>query len=472
MTDLAKPVVRSPKRAEAWAKKALARIGGLVPAAAPAPGTPAYNPAWYALTQIWWDPGNSSGLASNTNSGATALSPLLTWQEIQRRYGLWSPQFNNGQSVQIVQMSAQPLPTTDPIFFEPKVTDGGQAILDVVPTALAALATITVNTAKARGAPGTLLTLTLASCPVGVAAGMLAVNSTRSSQAIVDSVGATVVMQQPQTTASLLNTAILPAPVSDDSWTTGDSVQFYVLSRCNLKRWRPMGGDETSALQPCGGSVFEASITDTSGNDNSQYLHGNASACNVLVNCVVNCRTAFSSEAGRGQGLYSVGCSHVGLVQMWSPAAQVYGGAFANGANIDGGGPNTWTNDSIVHGTINANQGVIQPGNFYSDGSFVVAGCVQVGSSAGFAWGSYSVNVSPGGIWSNGSGSTFVLKGLLTSGTLKLNGVATGSIYTAGTGLWVGGNAITPAALDAAAGHAMSADDNSGARFCVLFGST
>jgi hypothetical protein len=31
MTDLARPIVRSPKRAEAWAKKALARISGLTP---------------------------------------------------------------------------------------------------------------------------------------------------------------------------------------------------------------------------------------------------------------------------------------------------------------------------------------------------------------------------------------------------------------------------------------------------------
>jgi hypothetical protein len=235
---------RQIQNLEATVAALRARIGG-------APGTPAYNPTWYAATSIFWDPAGTSG-GSDANAGTSANTPVLTFAEIVRRYGSNTPVFNYGQSVQITQLTSQPA-GQDPVFFEPHVSGGGQAILLVVLPVAFGTSAVTVNTAKARGAPGTLLTLTLASCPAGVAAGMFAVNNTRNSQAFIDSVGATVVMQQPQTTASINTTAVSPAPVEDDTWTTGDSVSFYTLQSTNLKMWRPIGGDETPGAKPCGG---------------------------------------------------------------------------------------------------------------------------------------------------------------------------------------------------------------------------
>lgn len=429
----------------------------------PAPGTPAYNPPWYAATTIFWDPAGTSG-GSNANAGTSAGAPVLTFAEIVRRYGSNSPVFNYGQSVIVTQMTAQPA-GQDPVFFEPRVTNGGQAILSVTPV-LFGTSNITVSTAKVRGAPGTLLTLTLASCPVGVVAGMLAINNTRGSQAIVDSVGATVVMQQPLTTASVMSTAVVPAPVEDDTWASGDSVSFFSLQNVNLKLWRPLGCDETPGGQPSGGWVFNASIADTSGNGTAAYLFSNASNVSVLVSCVVKPHLAASSIGGRQAELFLVGCSlPTGTAQLYAGELEIFGGGLAN-LTLTTSGPCLVAHDAILHGTIKSNGGslLLEAPGVYSDGTFIVVGSyVQVD---GLAWGAFNVVLDPGGKWWNNTGSTFALKALLTSGTLKFGAVATGSKYQ-GAGVFVDGVALTPANIDTGGTGGIGLQDPlTGARFC------
>jgi len=168
--------------------------------AGPVPGTPAYNPAWYALTAIYWDPSNVSGLASDANSGATAILPVLTWAEIIRRYGSVSPIFNDGQSVTFHKLSPQPNSATDPVFFSPYLSGGGQAVLlDTLQLVQAAFVSGVV-TPKNIAIGGSLLTI--ATMPAGTVAGQLVYNTTRNSYAFVDSVvGTTATMQQPLTAA-------------------------------------------------------------------------------------------------------------------------------------------------------------------------------------------------------------------------------------------------------------------------------
>ena len=67
-----------------------------------APGTPAYNPTWYALTDIYLDP--VAGL--DTNSGQVGF-PIKTRAEMVRRYGSTAPALIFGQSLTVHQLSAQ-----------------------------------------------------------------------------------------------------------------------------------------------------------------------------------------------------------------------------------------------------------------------------------------------------------------------------------------------------------------------------
>lgn len=415
-----------------------------------APGQGAYNPAWFALTTIAINPGAGSDAAS----GAPG-DPLNSWAEVIRRYGSKEPTMPIGQVTTYTFQASSGI--GDPIFFEPRVSYGGQCILVATPVLVATQA-ITVSTSKARGAPGTLLVLTLASCPAGIAAGWLVVNNSSAtpSQALVDSVGATVVMQQPQTTASLDNLNGVPAPVEDDTWASTNSCSFYTLLSLNVKRWQPVGGDASSAGHPCGGWIFSASITDSSGTGASTFPFGNTSLVNVLVNCVVAPKLLISNQGGSINKPLFLGCTMLANTTTTSGAPVFYGGAL-NGATLGLGA--FLTNDVIVHGTVNQDAGGVSIGNVYSDGTFAIFSAATV---SGTFWGSYACTVNPGAFFYNATGSTFVLKALLTSGALKLGTATTGTSYTPGTGLWASAINITPANLDANAGLQ---DPITGARF-------
>jgi hypothetical protein len=439
-----------------------AAFGGLVFVFGQAPGQPGYNPTWFATTGVWIDPVNGNDRLAGNVSGA----PLKTWAEAVRRWGSDSPLLVDGQSVTVTFVNSQAA-GVDPIFFEPRVSGGGQAILVGAAQVFGAAFELGAVTAKTRGAPGQLLTV--ATMPAGTLKNMLLVNTGKGSQALIDSVSAsTATMQQPQTTVSLASTAVVPAPVEDDTWATSDLAQLYTLVTLNLKRWRPVGGDETAASQPCGGWVFTVTIADPSGTGASVYLHGCTSAANVLVNCVVQGRPHISDEGGRGFGCYMIGCSAVGGCVNFSGYCSLQGGGYL-GALGSYAGNMILGGDIIIHGASNFYQGALvemgQSTAAYCDGSFTCyGGNILV---LGFAWGSYAVTLNPGGRWVNDTGSTNVLKALLTSGALKLGAATTGSNFTAGTGLWVSGVALTPAAIDAAPGAAL-VDPLTGAGYCGL----
>src|SRR5580658_994503 len=65
----------------------------------PAPGTPAYNPSWYAATNIYLDhSGAASTGAGNDSNNCTALAtPCLTIAEVYRRYGSHYASLNPNQ---------------------------------------------------------------------------------------------------------------------------------------------------------------------------------------------------------------------------------------------------------------------------------------------------------------------------------------------------------------------------------------
>src|ERR1700685_576267 len=92
-----------------------------------APGTPSWNPGWYAMTDIYWDPSGANG-GNDGNSGAVG-SPVLTFAEITRRYGSTRPRLNQGQSTTIHLLSSQ-TSDVDTVFFEPYVSGGGQITMD------------------------------------------------------------------------------------------------------------------------------------------------------------------------------------------------------------------------------------------------------------------------------------------------------------------------------------------------------
>jgi len=430
----------------------------------PAPGTPAYNPTFYAYTTIYIDPQNSTGNASDANPGNSNLAPRLTWASVIQSFGSTSPLFNAGQSMSFTFMSSQ-APGVDPIFFSPLLTGGGQAVLIGTPVAPEPAFLAGAVTAKSRTVGGNALAVNIAAYLGTAKQGLLVVNTTRSSQAMIASLAAPVAtLSQPFTIASLATTAVAPNPVEVDTWAVGDSLTIYFPCGLNLKEWNPIGGDETAAAQPTAGWVFDVEVYDPSGLALSQFEVDCRAAVLAFVNCAFDGRTGVRATAGRGNNAYFIGTYHTNLV------FQAGGDAYFSGAIMEVGftqvsGQSSILGDSIVHGPWSLQGNAAAVGPAFADGTLVVSGSVI--RLLGPFYGSYGVTVRAQAAVEMDVASTFAAT-LLTSGVLQFgSGTTTGSAYVAATGLWTALIALTPANIDANTGLQ---DASTGGRFCFQQG--
>ena len=157
----------------------------------------------------------------DANAGTTAGAPLLTWGEVERRtepIGLYSTWDSPLRTRSFPRKRRASIRSSSSPAFRRRAGDPHRGA-DGLRGGLRRRR----GHGKDPRSSGPLLTV--ASMPAGTLKNVLVVNTTRSSQALIDSMtGTTATMQQPQTTASLIkSTAAVPAPVEDDTWATGDT---------------------------------------------------------------------------------------------------------------------------------------------------------------------------------------------------------------------------------------------------------
>jgi hypothetical protein len=424
-------------------------------AAAGAEGTPGYNSQWYANTAIAIDPQNVLALDSNTGLPG---SPLASFAEAVRRYGSIEPEMPFGQNLLVELVSSQN-PGTDAIFFSPKMSGGGQAVLlgTLIPNG-APFSPATV-TAKNRATPQLLVLNTV---PAGVVAKNLLQNTTSALRgwAFVDNVAATnATMSQPVANSSITTVGI-PVLTEDNAWANTDTYQAYTLPLCNLKAWRPTGGDLSAGGVGGGGWVQFVEVADSSGAANSEYPMLCDSAVAVFSACRFDGRLHVSMLNGRGQGAYVIGCDVAGQCTVFLGNPEAYAGIMRAGLIVQAGRP-VVDGDIVIHISWAWNAAFPTVGAMYSDGPGTVQGGSVMGVSTA-VWGTTAITVNPGSAYFNNSGTTFALS-LLTTGALKLGTSTTGSFFTPGTGLWTSAINITPANLDTNNGLQ---NPQTGARFC------
>ena len=422
-----------------------------------APGTSGYNPAWFAAPDVYWDPQAGSDAAD----GLTALTPIATFAELVRRYGSDSPVMPFGQSLTVHQLSAQNA-NSDPVYFAPRLSGGGQAVLLVTLQVLQAAFVAGVVTARVIGAPGTRLQV---AGIAGAAAKQYVFNQTRNSYASIDAVAVGVAtMGQPLTAASVAAPAAgAPAPTEDNTWATGDTMVVYQRQLTNLIAWDPIGGDVSAANKQSCGWVQWARIPDTQGGANTRTPHTGRTCFTTLSDCQVDGTLVCTTLDGSYQ---IIGGDYTGSVRCVGGNGTHSGGIYRAGINHFAG-TLTFQAGMVIHGNWNVKSpGIFTQGDVFADGT------MNIGNSGtgelywtGQLWGSFAVNTSAGSSCINASGSTWVL-GFLTTGALKLGTSGTGSTYT-GAGVMVDGVAITPANIDAGgAGGAGIFNPRTGARFC------
>jgi hypothetical protein len=431
------------------------RASAALPLAA-VPGATSYNPTWFALTNIYWDPAGTSG-GSDANTGATSGSPLLTFAEIVRRYGSPTPTMNYGQNVTIHQLTSQPT-AQDPVFFAPKISGGGYVALigTLIPNGPST--TITGLVQKNRSLPGGQLQIAEFGAMVR---GSLLFNSTRNSYAwVCELAGGVASMSQP-IPASTLTTIGMPTLAEDDTWANGDTVQIVIPPACNLKQFTATGGDVSA------GGIYSLpwcqwiDITDPSAGGASMFpITPNGSAA-IFSSCLFEGRVYINGGVGRGlQPPHLIGCYVASELELFAGTLNFYGGFIGNTVTQYGGFLAVG-GDAFIPGDMQIDGGcfaVVQNGCAINGPTTFVCGAQFVNEA--IVWGFGSFNIYAESAYVNLSGSSFVASHLCT-GSLSLGGALTGTAYSTGT--WTDGIAITPANLDA---HGGLQNPKTGARYC------
>ena len=197
-----------------------------------APGTPAYNPTWYANTLVCVDPANASGLANDRNAGNSTSAPLLTIGEAFRRWGSRKPCIP-GQVTTLLVMSGQSTAqaTSDPYGDFGPVTPLGGFVWKGALAAVGGTFPCGSVTQISRANPGN--DFQVAGMPGAVAPGQLLYNSTVGSYAYVQSVsGSVATCGAPFSTANVTTVtnninAVASYTSNGSSWASGNTCQIY-----------------------------------------------------------------------------------------------------------------------------------------------------------------------------------------------------------------------------------------------------
>lgn len=382
------------------------------------PQSERWDTIWYDATDIYWDP----VAGDDSNGGLDSGHPVQHFSEIVRRYGSDSPILPFGQSVTIHQLSAQTA-GQDPVYFAPRLSGGGQAVLLVTLQVLQAAFVGGVVTPRVIGAPGTRLQV---AGLTGAAAKQYVFNQTRNSYASIDSVAVGVAtMGQPLTAASVAVPATgTPAPTEDNTWATGDTYIIYQRQLTNLIAWDPVGADISAGNKQSCGWVQWARIPDAQGSANDRTPHTCRTCFTTLSDCQVDGTIVCSTRAGSYQ---LIGGDYTGNVRAVAGNGTHSGGIYRAGLNHFAG-TLTWQAGIVLHSNVNIKTpGIFTTGDVFSDGTW------NIGNSgagelywSGQIWGSFSVVLSAASACINASGGAWAAN-FLTSGTLKFATLTTGT---------------------------------------------
>lgn len=404
--------------------------------------------AWYVDSQ------NSSGTASDENSGLASGTALRTKAEIARRMGGWSPTI--AAQIVITYLSAD-AGGTDPGLFTPNFEGGSLTHFAAFPAAAftgTLLAVTAKNIASKQALESTFTTTTGA-----VAADMILVNATRGSRAVAvrNTGGGLWLIAQP-----LLTYAGGPlAPTEDDTWAPGDAISGFVPLSIDIATIGGKAARVPSTFQPCH-LVQQLTILDsTPGNGR---LDVNCAAYPGMLDCIVKRTTVIAP--GGGLVLQINGCTLNGLespreiqvdgssvLTMCVTAGVLRAGAF--GTIVLTGYPQ---NPVVAAAAVLVDAQLSIAGTLGNSPRIYVDTGVTLQASGQIAlgdatrsqiWGPGTLNVVGLVRYTGTAVASFPI------GALKLNGGTNGYSLLTTAGLTAMHQlALTPAALDAAAGAA------------------
>lgn len=306
------------------------------------------NPSW--LVPDWYV---APITGSDSNDGASPLTPVKTIMGgIVSRWGTRSPILDQNTIIHLLE------PETigqEAVVLSPIIING--VSFSIIGTNIT-LSTTTISSLVTALNPtlGTNLTFTIPSV-LGLSNGNLIYNITRGSYAIIDDItGFVITATQPFDQAGLTTVSTIPSLVLDNSWNTGDSIQFEESPLLNLKIINPQGGDAFNPvcwLQ----NIFIPSI----GGVGFSQITPIAQACSfVMSNCRLDVFVTLDSQliyfVGQFQNTWLNGGCYLG------PFSTIMGGSSNKaGVNYYGFFGGNADGNAMLHGAATACP-VVSPG--------------------------------------------------------------------------------------------------------------
>jgi hypothetical protein len=242
--------------------------------------TPIVWPSW-TVPNWYIDPSNSSGVASDNNSGTAAtgtagsgIGPLLTYQELNvHRWGcqgnpVLCPRLRQVTTVTFLSSQTN---NSDPVYVTATMENAGQLTLQGNLGAAQQVCSTTLSavTAKNRSTPQ-LLNVTFTAC-AGAAVNKLVVNTTHPSRAWIYTAGggSSWNMSQPLTTT-------VPGgafPTEVDTWAATDAVTVYTPTAVNVPWFFPQTIDYNGGFTNLS-ILSQLTVYDPSGIGNDNVFFG------------------------------------------------------------------------------------------------------------------------------------------------------------------------------------------------------
>ena len=395
--------------------------------------------------------GTTGTLSANytgvTNTATTALAaPTGAIQhaaELYRRLGTWSPEYDG---VNVTLYLVNNATSDDPFLFEPTLL--GSATFSIVgvlplPSFVGALNVVTPKSTPANQPLQTTFTTTSGA----VAPNMLLINTTKGSRAFasLNAGGGTWTLSQP-----MVSPVSYPIPAADNTWTSGDAIEGYVLLRAQIST---IGGRclDTSTSSP---AYFVKQL---------QIQAPQLSNTNVLVDvCYAVEDSTFTNSvslSGEQTILFGYFTNFGFLGGVFSHSSRFGGHSMCGGYSTGGGIGVT----EFPFGVRIINDLQIFGANFFTQdcpdfnadiylapflAAYIIGGTVSQTVGAIYGGGSLSLN---GGLYFNDTGNSWV-DTLPLAGGIFIQGRQEAYSFetTAGLTQVRGGIALTAANLDAA----------------------
>jgi hypothetical protein len=398
-------------------------------AASSAPGTPLYNPSWYAYTDIWLDPVNGNDNNVGGSSGAQ-VPAVKTVAEIVRRYGSWTPE-HLSSNLTIHQLSSQTI-GVDLFVFDP-IMGANTFVWDALSYAPAVGSTFSPVsvTALSQANPGSDWILN-GNLPVGATPGLLVWNKTKGSYAFVDAVaGGDATVTQPIWLTP--PPQAYPTFVEDATWASTDVYQLLQPLGINWLRLRPTGGPINGLTPPIQGVAWIQGVHfyDQTGTPGSSQMsvHPIGTGADLWL-CSFD---PFALLDGpESSDVTAISCFFNGGMQLTTNALMC-GGC----SNTSGNSETILVGGNVQMNTILHGLATVSPGweNSFIEahvlGTLVVEPGATITCEPGAVfWGAGTINVrGPGAINITAGANTFT--SVFKVATLQLDGATTGSSFNA-----------------------------------------